>query len=402
MSLSSRTNPGFIGLVAANTILATAMPMLIILGGLAGLELASSPTLVTLPPAVQMLAGLLATAPFAGLMGRYGRRTGFMVGGTCAVIGGVLCALAMLQSSFILLCLGHMALGAALACYQYFRFAVAEVVTKEWQPVAISIMLTSGLVAAFSGPELFIWSRNSIEAAPLSGAYVSISVFSLIGMLPLLMVKSSRPSIGDTAQPLRLENKLNAIARGPILGAIVIGAVSQGIMVLLMSPTPLAMIGCGFSEDTAGDVIRWHVIAMFAPSFVTGFLIKKYGTRTIAILGLLLTLISAGLAASGLSLMHFYGSLIILGIGWNFSIIASTNLIVEAASDAEKAFVQGTNNTVIALISTLFAFGSGAIVAHLGWTILAIAAIPVLVISLAYAALIRFEEAPANEGELPT
>ena len=402
MSLSSRINSGFIGLVAANTILATAMPMLIILGGLAGLELAPNPTLVTLPPAVQMLAGLMTTAPFAGLMGRYGRKTGFMVGGACAVLGGVMCALAMLQYSFILLCFGHMALGAALACYQYFRFAVAEVVSKEWQPVAISIMLTSGLAAAFSGPELFIWSRNSIGAAPLAGAYLAISLFSLIGMLPLLMVKSSRPFTKDTRPGLCLKDKLNAITRGPILGAIIIGAVSQGIMVLLMSPTPLAMIACGFSEDTASDVIRWHVIAMFAPSFVTGLLIKRYGTRRIAILGLLLTLISAGLAASGLSLIYFYGSLVILGIGWNFSIIAATNLIVEAASDAEKAFVQGTNNTVIALISTLFAFGSGAIVSHLGWTILASAAIPVLVASLVYATLMRFEEAPANEGELPT
>ena len=162
------------------------------------------------------------------------------------------------------------------------------------------------------------------------------------------------------------------------------------------------MIGCGFSENTAGDVIRWHVIAMFAPSFFTGFLIKSYGIRKIAILGLFLTLISAGVAAIGLSLIHFYGSLIILGIGWNFSIIAATNLIVEAASDTEKAFVQGTNNTVIALISTLFAFGSGAIVSHLGWTILAIAAIPVLVAALVYVALLRFDEGLAEEGELPT
>jgi len=379
-----RFNPSFVALVAANTILATAMPMLIILGGLAGLDLAPTPNLVTFPPAIQMLAGLVATAPFAGIMGRYGRKLGFAAGGALAMIGGIFCAVALMQSSFMLLCVGHAALGAALACYQYFRFAVAEVVSAAWQPVAISIMLTSGLVAAFSGPELFITTRDLIADAPLAGAYIAISACSFIGILPLLMLKRRKTAADATSKGLSRAEKIAVLRRAPVVAAIMIGAVSQGIMVLLMSPTPLAMIGCGFSEDVAGDVIRWHVIAMFAPSFVTGFLIKTYGIKTIAVLGLALIAVSAGLAAAGLTQHHFYGSLIMLGVGWNFSFIAATNLIVQAASASERNFVQGANNTIIALVSAICAFASGAIVVHFSWTVLALSVIPVLFLALCY------------------
>ncbi|MCF2870743.1 MFS transporter [Octadecabacter sp. G9-8] len=385
MSSSLRSNINFIALISANTILSAAMPMLIILGGLAGLGLAPSPTLVTFPPSVQMLAGLLATGPFAWMMGRYGRKIGFIVGGALAVVGGALCVVALMQSSFFLLCIGHAALGAALACYQYFRFAAAEVVSEKWQPIAISLMLTSGLIAAFAGPQLFIITKDYIAAVPLAGAYGALSALSLIGIAPLLFM--SKPVVSKQGVGARSDtNKRAALWHRPVLTAIVIGTVSQAIMVLLMSPTPLAMIGCGFSEETAGDVIRWHVVAMFAPSFVTGFLIKRYGVTPIAVIGLALTILSAAIAASGLTQPHFYGSLIVLGVGWNFGIIGATTMLVQVVPAEDRAFVQGANNTIIALVSTVCAFGSGAIVTSMGWTVLSLTAIPPLVLTLLFMA----------------
>lgn len=383
MSVASfARNGNFFGLLAANTVLGAAMPMLIILGGLAGLMLAPNMALATIPASLQTLAGLLAAAPFSLLMGRLGRKAGFMIGGGFAIAGAFVGTLALLWGSFALLCLGHMALGAALACYQYFRFAAAEVVSAEWQPVAISLMLTSGLVAAFVGPQVFIMAKDAFAPVPLAGAYASIAGITIVGLAALAFVRM--PS-AVAAQPQTLRDRLASLSvlkEGAVRRAVGIGAVSMGTMVFLMVPTPLAMIGCGLSEAAAGDVIRWHVVAMFAPSFFTGFLIKRFGTHRIAMTGLALLALSGIIAASGLSASHFYVSLIVLGVGWNFGFIGATTMLAAAVPDAQKAVVQGANDTVIALASTLCAFAAGAIVAGFGWTILAGLAIVVVLAAM--------------------
>jgi MFS family permease len=378
-----RSGVTFAGLLAANTILGAAMPMLIILGGLAGLILAPSPALATLPPSMQALAGLIATGPLSLLMGRYGRRIGFLVGGLLAMIGGIIGAASLFVASFALLCVAHALLGAALACYLYFRFAAAEVVPDRWQPVAISLVLTSGLVAAFVGPQIFILAKDAFAPVPLAGAYAAISAVTLLGLVPLAFVRIPHPVQAiSRLRPDRTQT-FAILKRGPVLTAVGVGAVSQGTMVLLMAPTPLAMTGCGYSEALAGDVVRWHVVAMFAPSFITGFIIKLLGTKPVMVTGLVLLIASALTAASGVSLHHFYGALILLGVGWNFGFIGATNLLASAVSAAERPVIQGVNDTLIALASTACVFASGAIVTTQGWTVLAIAALPILVVVLA-------------------
>lgn len=374
-------NGNYIGLLVANTILGSAMPMLIILGGLAGLMLAPSTALATLPASLQTLAGLFAAAPFSLLMGRLGRKVGFLVGIGCAVIGGLIGIWALVSGSFIMLCLAHLALGAALACYQYFRFAAAETVSVAWQPVAISLMLTSGLIAAFVGPQVFIMAKDIFAPIPLAGAYAALVGLSLMGAIPLLLTRLPHASQG---KPQTLRDRLASLSvlkRRPVRLAIGLGAVSQGVMVFLMIPTPLAMIGCGFSEAVAGDVIRWHVVAMFAPSFFTGFLIKRFGVNIIAILGLALLLISSLVALIGLTSAHFYLSLIVLGIGWNFGFIGATTMLASAVTDDDKAMVQGANDTVVALVSTVGAFAAGAIIAGFGWVILSGVALGLLMLT---------------------
>ncbi len=364
-------NGSYLCLLLANTILGTAMPMLIILGGLAGLMLAPSTGWATLPASLQTLAGLLAAAPFSLAMGRYGRKAGFLIGITCAVFGASLGVLGLLKGSFIYLCVSHLALGGALASFQFFRFAAAETVSETWQPVAISMMLTSGLIAAFVGPQTFILTKDSLAPTPLAGAYLAIAILSLIGLVPLAFTKLPQASNAPLQSLRHRLIALSALKQRSVRIAIGLGAVSQGIMVFMMVPTPLAMIGCGFGENLAGDVIRWHVVAMFAPSFFTGFLIKKFGAYPIAICGLLGLSVSLIMALSGLSAAHFYASLVLLGIGWNFGFVAATTLLTQAVSDGEKALVQGANDTLIALVSTLCAFSAGAIIAGFGWAILA-------------------------------
>lgn len=371
----------YIGLLTASTILGSAMPMLIILGGLAGLLLAPTPALAVFPPSVQGFTGLLAAGPFSLFMGRFGRRAGFLVGGIIASLGGLIGVWALFSGSFIMLCVAHMFLGAALSCFQYFRFAAAEVVPENWQPVAISLMLTSGLVAAFVGPQIFIMTKDYFEPVPLAGGYAALSVTALIGLIPLAFVK-----IADTATTAARKGSfvesLAILKRPPVFAAVAIGSVSMGTMVFLMAPTPLAMIGYEFSEVVAGDVIRWHVVAMFAPSFFTGFLIKRFGTAPVVRVGLSLLMVSVVIAASGITGGHFYGALILLGIGWNFGFIGATTMLASAIEPQERAIAQGANDTFIALIATICAFGSGAIVAWFGWTVLALAALPLLVAAM--------------------
>ncbi|MEM9431283.1 MAG: MFS transporter [Pseudomonadota bacterium] len=392
-------NRNFIGLLVANTILAAAFPMQLILGGLTGLMLAPSPALATLPASVQTLAALVSAAPFSLLMGRLGRRVGFGVGSLVTLIGAVASVQALFSESFILLCAGHFLMGAGWASFQFFRFAAGEVVDANTRPVAISLMLTSGLVAALVGPQMFIVARDALAPIPFAGAYVAIGAIALLGPIPLALVRIALPERTPTRDPRGRFAALAALRRRPVKRAVGIAAVSQGIMVFLMIPTPLAMIGCGFGEDTASDVIRWHIVAMFAPSFFTGFLIQRFGAQTIAVTGLV-TIVAAAVGASlGLSALHFYGALIVLGLGWNFSFIGATTMLAAAVSDAETAAVQGANDTIIALVSTVCAFAAGLVISSLGWALLALISAVVVLLSLGALAVGRGEAEVPSLGE---
>jgi MFS family permease len=375
-------NRSFLGLLGANTVLGTAMPMLIILGGLAGYILAPSVALATLPASLQTLAGLLAAAPFSLFMGRFGRRAGFLLGGVFAMTGSVGCVLALLWGNFVMLCLAHMMLGAALVSYQYFRFAAAEVVSRNWQPVAISLMLTSGLVAALIGPQVFIALKDALTAVPLVGAYLGIAGLTLIGLLPLLFVDIAVPEAVPGRSLRAIFAGLRVLLEPQVRTAVGMAAVAQGVMVFMMTPTPLAMISCGLSEIMAGDVIRWHVVAMFAPSFFTGFLIQRFGTQRICITGLALLIIAAVAAASGQNPLNFYSSLILLGIGWNFAFIGATTMLASAVAEDQKSVVQGANDTLIALVSTVCAFAAGGILHAFGWATLSLVALGIVIATL--------------------
>ncbi|WP_424969313.1 MFS transporter [Dinoroseobacter sp. S76] len=381
-------NRSFAGLLLANTIFGMAFPVQLILGGLAGLMLAPDPALATLPSSIQTLAGMVAAAPLSLLMGRFGRRVGFAVGGLLTFVGAVGAVLALSSQNFALLCAAHFLMGAGWAAFQFFRFAAGEAVAEPWRPVAISLMLSALLVAALVGPEVFIRAKDALAPLPFAGAYGATGVIALLGLLPLLAVRLPRPprrsASAPTSAPTGRFAALAALRRPAVRNAVGIAAISQGVMVFLMIPTPIAMVGCGFAAETASDVVRWHIVAMFAPSFVTGFLIKRFGAHTIAVTGLIIILGAALGATLGLSAMHFYGALIALGLGWNFGFIGATTLLDAALSEEEKAAVQGANDTIIALVSTLCAFASGLVVSQLGWAVLALISAGLVALALVY------------------
>ncbi len=369
-------------LLLGNAILGTPMPMLIILGGLSGAMLAPATEFAILPVSLQMLAGMFFAVPMSVFMGKFGRKRGFLLGAGFAALGGVLGAYSLFHASFLMLCLGHAALGAAMSCFGYFRFAAAEVVSESWRPTAISFTLGSGLIAALVGPEIFIYSKDYFSPIPFAGAYGAITVISLIGCLPVLALKLPKQEPSVVNKVTGKVSVRSILRRRPVYTAILCAAASFGVMVLLMAPTPLAMVGCGFSEAQASDVIRWHVIAMFAPSFFTGSLISRFGTSNVISCGLLLLSLSAGTAMAGIELGNFYVSLILLGLGWNFGFIGATNLLNDSLEPHERSMVQGANDTLVALVSTLASFGSGVIISTFDWSSVALMSFPLILMAL--------------------
>lgn len=373
----------FILIILGNSLLGAPMPMLIILGGLAGLLLAPASELATIPISIQILAGLVSAAPISLFMGKYGRRAGFLAGAAFAILGGGIGAAAMALTNFWVLCLGHALLGAALASFNYFRFAAAEAAEVSWRPTAISITLASGLFAALIGPEIFVQSKDYIPSIPYAGAYAAIAIVAMVGILPVLGINLKVADAAATATAEPAANWTTIVSRRPVWVAILCAAISFGTMTLLMTPTAIAMVGCGFSENQASDVIRWHVIAMFAPGFFTGALISRFGASTIVAIGLALLGVSAVVAILGLELGHFYVSLILLGIGWNFGFIGGTSMLADALGPAERPVVQGINDTLVALASTIASFSAGALIAVISWAAVATAMFPMLALAIA-------------------
>lgn len=292
-------NKDFSILLLSHTILASAFPLQLVLGGLAGMVLAPNQTLSTLPSSVQTLAGLIAASPFSLLMGRVGRRAGFILGVIITVLGGLFAMQAIYTGNFMVLCVGHFLMRAGWASFQYFRFAAAEVVQPNWQPVSISFMLTSGLVAAIVGPQIFIATRDVLAPIPFVGAYAAMAILALIGIIPLLAVRLPSPVKSSSKNTSSILSSLKAMSDPAIRRAIIIAAISQGIMVFLMIPTPIAIVGCGLSETIASDLVRWHIVAMFAPSFFTGFLVKRFGASKIVLCGFVLLLAAPTVATFG-------------------------------------------------------------------------------------------------------
>jgi predicted MFS family arabinose efflux permease len=366
-------------LFAAQALLGAQGTVHIILGGLAGALLASNRALATLPISILVLVTMF-TAPLASLvMGRYGRRFGFLVGSLAGAIGGALSAYALVASSFALLVLGAAVTGISQSSQGFFRFAAADTATDEFKPKAISWVMAGGLVSALLGPEIVRLTGDALAPTPFAGAYAAIVAVNIVGAVVLIFLRIPVPprpsSAADTGRPLA------AIFRTPkVVTAVVCAMVSFAIMNLVMTSTPLAMVGHGFSPDHAADVVRWHVVAMFAPSFFTGTLIARLGVVRVITLGLVLLGVCAAVALSGADLHRFYAALVILGLGWNFSFVGATSLLATAHSPAEQAKVQGLNDFLVFGLVSIASFSSGALLNSHGWNAVQIAVFPGLAV----------------------
>ena len=374
-----------VGLLAAcQAMLFTNNSTLIAINGLAGFALAPYVSLATLPVTCWVAGGAIATMPASQYMKRVGRRTGLLHGASIGIIGALLCAAAIWQASFWMLCFGSLVFGGFNAFGQYYRFAAAEVAPPDFRATAVSLVLAGGLVGGILGPTT---SRFTVDliGPRFTGAYLALIAFVLLTIAILSRVRIPDLSAAEQAATGR---PMSVIARQPkYIVAVLSGAISYGVMNFLMTSTPIAMGVCGHPYGDAAFVISSHVVAMFAPSFVTGPLIKRAGVIPVMLAGAALNIAALSVALSGVAVANFWWSLVLLGVGWNFLYIGATNLLTETYRPEERAKAQGVNETAIFVMMALSSFSSGMIVTNAGWEKVNYAASPliaVVILALAF------------------
>lgn len=347
-----------------------------------GQQLSSNPTATTLPVSIYQLGLALSTLPAAWLMHRLGRRAAYVLGAMLGVVSGIIAAQGIAQSNFITFCIGTALAGFYAACVQSYRFAAIDAVGEaHMQAKAISRIMVGGLIAAIIGPQVVIWTRDALPATPFAGSFYSQAALAALALPIVLMLRLPAPKKQATTGTAR---PLSEIAASPkFIVAAAAGVVSYGLMAFLMTAAPMAMVGCGHSVATATLGIQWHVLAMFGPSFFTGRLIARFGKNSVTALGLVMIGASGLLAMTGEDVFAFWGSLILLGIGWNFGFIGATAMLTECYTPAERTKVQALNDFLVFGTVAVASFGSGQLLHSAGWNGINLGMQPLVIIVLA-------------------
>lgn len=349
------------------------------MGAIIGHSLVADPALATLPMAVQMTAVMAASIPASIIFGRYGRRAGFLLGAVVSMLGSLTFALGVWQQDFLIYCLGSVLAGAGFGIAQHYRFAAAEAATPAYRPRAIALVMAGPVLAAAFGPELVKHSYDAFLPYMFLGTYLALALLPVICITLL-----SSLTFPPTPPPPAVTTPVGEIMRRPaFVTAVVAGMVAYGTMNLAMTATPLEMMFCGFSIGASATVIQAHAIAMYAPGFVTGHLITRYGVRPIIVAGAGLTAVSVVVALLGATFWHFAVGLTFLGIGWNFMFVGATSLLATAYAPHERVRAQAANDFIVFGTVACTAFLSGYVHARFGWSLLNLTLIPPLVAALA-------------------
>lgn len=377
-------------LVAAQAILGAQMSVIFIVGGLAGQILTPHPCLATLPLSMIVLGSALTARPLARFMQNWGRRAGFLLAVLAGGAGAGLAAGALASGSFLMFLSGSLLTGIYMSAQGFYRFAATDVASDAYATKAISWVMAGGLAAAIIGPAI-VRMTDGLTAVPFLATYLAVIALNALG--PFLFAFLDIPKPAPAAPGSDAARPLGSIVRHPtILVAMVCGMVSYALMNLVMTSTPLAVVGCGFAPTDAANIVSAHVLAMFGPSFFTGHLIARFGAERIVSAGLLLLALAGAAALSGVGLGNFFAALVLLGLGWNFGYIGATAMLTRACPPQDRGRIQGLNDAVVfggVFLASLSSGGlmncsGGSVVA--GWNAVNLAMLPFLV--LAGAALI--------------
>jgi len=332
---------------------------------IAGAMLAPDKGLATLPITAMVFGMWFGSLPLGFLARHYGRRFALQTGSAFGVVSGLISYAAVTHGSFALLLLGTFCGGVYAAAHMSYRFAAADTASEAFRPKVVSWVLAGGVFAGVIGPQLVIYTKDLLPPYIFAASYLGQSVCALLAALVLVLVKI--PPLGK----VRREHvrPLARILRQPrFIVAAACGVASYMVMNLLMTSAPLAMVGCGHSVTDATLGIQWHVLAMYAPSFITGSLIARYGVERITAVGLALLTVTAVVGLAGVTVAHFWSGLILLGLGWNFAFIGATTMVTQCHRAEERNKVQAVNDFLIFGSMAVSSFSSGQLLAAFGWT----------------------------------
>lgn len=354
--------------------------LMVATSALVGFSLAGDKTYASLPFASQLLATMLTSIPASILMSRIGRKPSFLIGTLIAMTGAIICAVAIIQQQFYLFILGSVFIGIFSGFANFYRFTAADNVDQAHKSQAISYVLTGGVLAAVIGPNLANHTRELISGAAFAGSFISIVglyilSFILINFLDLPHQKSSLDIKIHTGRAM------SEIASQPrFIIAVVCGMLGYAIMTLVMTATPLAMQHHHHVYSDTAFVIQWHVLGMFAPSFFTGDLIKRFGVLRIMFLGALFGLLCVLINLTGTSVIHFWIALLFLGVSWNFLFIGATTLLTEIYTPDERFKTQALNDFLVFSMVSAASLSAGILHHQFGWQFVNYLAFPALFI----------------------
>ena len=364
---------------------------------LVGFTLAQNKAYATLPFTAQLIAGTLTTIPAALLMARIGRKPAFILATFFGMGAGLICTIAILQSSFILFVIGCVLIGIFNGFGFYYRFAAADAVDTAYKSRAISYVLTGGVIAAFVGPNLAKYTKDMFSNTQFAGSFAAIIAFYILSFILLVFLKL--PESAKRQDKLQVSGRpLSTIIKQPdFIVAVLSGMLGYGVMSLIMTATPLAMQHNHHPFSDTSFVIQWHVLGMFAPSFFTGHLINRFGLLKIMFVGGLAGIACVVINLQGTSVNHFWLALLLLGISWNFLFIGATTMLTETYRPEERFKTQAVNDFIVFSTVAAASLSAGALQYHFGWRMVNYGAIPALIIIMASLLWLRFGYKKVNE-----
>ncbi|MGD9839114.1 MAG: MFS transporter [Afipia sp.] len=374
-------------LAAAQALTGANAAVIFATGSIVGAQLAPSISLATLPLSIYVLGLASGTLPTGLISQAFGRRVAFIAGTACGALCGLLAAFAILKASFILFCCASFLGGLYGAVSQSYRFAATDSASAAYRPKAISWVMAGGVFAGFLGPQLVQWTMDFWPPYLFAVSFLVQAAVALMAMAVLAGVHAPKPPPADLAAG----RPLAEIVKQPrFIAAALCGAISYTMMNLLMTSAPLAMKFCGLSLSDSNFGIQWHIVAMFGPSFFTGSLIARFGAAKVAAVGLILEAAAAVIGLSGITAMHFWAGLFVVGVGWNFSFVGASALIVEMHRPQEAKKVQAFNDFIVFGLVAIGSFSSGQLLASHGWSMVNIVVFPAVALALAGLMLAAF------------
>ena len=376
-------------LVICQLISVTGSVVIVTLGGIIGADLTSNPAWSTLPISMMVVAIAATTIPATILMRRLGRSRGFAIASLSAVIAVLVAAYALSETSFVMFIVAAAMFGINMAFTQQYRYAAAESVPARYTARAVSFVLVGSIGGGLIGPELATRGQNWVSDVPYAGTMLALAALYLVQAVLLLRLKSVGEAFHE--DDVRPSRGLRQIVRQPVfLVAVLGGTVGYGLMTLVMTATPLSMhINDGYSIEQTASVIRAHVLGMYVPSLVSGFLIERLGVTRMMFFGALGLLATSIVALQGQSVLHYWGALILLGVGWNFLYVGGTTMLTYTYSMSERFQAQAANEFLVFGTSAVASLLAGTVMHYFGWSRLMFVPIPILLIIFTALLLVR-------------